>query len=188
MGEAEPHMIAQYEILCDARGPDDWLTERSLGDVRDFMFAYGKIDAALDYQMASLRTRLRIAGRNQGESVLASIAEYAEAAKNHERYPGDDALYDGLIEYGSMDLPPDHPHRAQFLGNLGWALLQKEEYERAEPLLVASFEERKHTQGMSHGDVHWLLEALIDLYAKTDRAETASELQATLADARRSTD
>jgi serine/threonine-protein kinase len=179
--EAEPAMIAHYEILRDTRGPDDWMTERALGGVRDFMYDRGKIDEALAYQKLCLQTRLRIGGRDQGESVLASIAEYTEAAKKNDRFPGDDALYDELIQYGTNGLPKEHPHRAQFLGNLGWALLKKGELARAEPLLLASYEERKETQRMSHGDVHWLLDSLIDLYAQTDRSEKASELRDVLA-------
>ncbi len=184
MEEAEPHILYQYEQMRRIRGADDWLTERSLASLRKFLYDCGKYDLAVEYHLESLRTRLRIGGRDQGESVLSAFAEFTEASKKHDRYPGDNVLYDALTEYGMKELPADHKHRAQFLGNLGWALLQKAEYTRAEPLLLASYEERKVSQGMDHGDVHWLLSTLVDLFRETDRPDTASEYETQLLSAR----
>jgi tetratricopeptide (TPR) repeat protein len=180
LDEARPHLVAQYENFRAGRGPDDWLTERSLGYLRDFMYESGKVDEALNYHLESLRTRLRIGGRDQGDSILAAASEYTAAAKKFERYPGDEQLFDGLIDYGQNQLPKDHPHRAQYLGNLGWLLLQKEQFEQAEPLLLASYEERKKTLGMGHGDVKWLLEAIVGLYTKTGRTDEAAVYQQAL--------
>jgi hypothetical protein len=50
----------------------------------------------------------------------------------------------------------------------------------AEPQLLASYEERKKTQGMSHGDVKWLIETIIDLYTKMGRANDADRFRRTL--------
>jgi serine/threonine protein kinase len=175
LDEAEPYMLKQYEIVRNGRGADDWMTERALSQLRNFMYDRGKIVEGLAYHMEKLRTRLRIGGRDQGESILAAFREYADAANKYDRYNGDDALFVSLVEYGQNELPMDHPHRAQYLGNLGWALLQKERYEQAEPLLLASYDERKVSQGMDHGDVHWLLAALIDLYSKTEQAEEVAQ-------------
>ena len=46
LDEARPHMVEQYENFREGRGPDDWLTERSLGLLRDFMYEDGKIEEA----------------------------------------------------------------------------------------------------------------------------------------------
>ena len=180
LDEASPHMVRQYEIFRAGRGADDWLTERSLGQLRDFMYRHGKVDEALSYHLESLRTRLRIGGRDQGESILTAIGEYTASAQKFDRYPGDDKFFDALTKYGEQELPPDHAHRAQYLGNLGWALLQMEQYEQAEPLLLASYEERKETLVPYHGDLKWLLETIIELYTETARAAEVVRFQRAL--------
>ena len=77
-------------------------------------------------------------------------------------------------------MPPDHGHRAQYLGNLGWALVQKKQFELAEPLLLASYEERMKAEDTNPGDVKWLLETIVDLYAKMGRANDAARYEQAL--------
>jgi hypothetical protein len=180
LDEARPHMVEQYENFREGRGPDDWLTERSLGLLRDFMYEYGKIEEALTYHMESLRTRLRIGGRDQGDSILAATSEYTAAAEKFDRYPGDGPFFELLIDYGQNQMPSDHAYRAQYLGNLGWLLVQKAHYELAEPLLLASYAERKESAGTNPGDMKWLLQTIVELYAKMERADDAAVYQQAL--------
>jgi serine/threonine-protein kinase len=177
--EAEPLLLAAYEGLRDSLGADRHLTERRLDRIYRFYYRIGRLTDADRLHREAVYMRLRIAGAGQSESVLRSIDEFAEIAEAHGTFQGADRFYDDLIVYGES-LPKDHPHRAQYLGNLGWALMQKEQYDLAEPLLLASYEERRKTQGMSHGDVKWLVETISDLYTKMGRGNDAARFRQAL--------
>jgi serine/threonine-protein kinase len=180
--EAEEHLLASYsyEGLRNSLGEEQNLTERRLDRLYRFYYRTGRLEEADRLHRAAVFTRLRVAGAGESASVLRSLDEFVEFAQSHGTFQGNERFYRDLIEYAESSLPPDHPHRAQYLGNLGWVLLQKERYEQAEPLLLASYEERKETQGMAHGDVHWLLQALIDLYSKTERPEEVARYRQVL--------
>jgi tetratricopeptide (TPR) repeat protein len=177
--EAEPILVAAYEELKSTIGEDRHLTERRLDRVYRLYYRMERFEEADRMHRQAVNTRLRVAESDESASVLKSLDEFIEFAEKHGTFQGADRFYTDLIEYGAA-LPNDHPRRAQYLGNLGWALLQKERYEQAEPLLLASYEERKVSQGMDHGDVHWLLTTLIDLYSKTGRTDNVAQYRQVL--------
>jgi serine/threonine-protein kinase len=177
--EAEPLLLASYEGLLSSLGGDRNLTERRLDRIYRFYYRIGRLEEADRLHREAVYTRLRIAGAGESASVLRSLDEFAEIAEKHGTFTGADRFYRDLIAYGES-LPANYAHRSQYLGNLGWALLQKDQYELAEPLLLTSFEERKEMLGMSHGDVKWLIEGIIELYTKMGRANDAARYQQAL--------
>jgi serine/threonine-protein kinase len=178
--EAEPLILAAYEGLKSTLGEDRNITERRLDRVYRLYIRMGRLEEAQHFRRESVFTRLRVAGTNESASVTKSLDEYVEFAESHGMFQGRDRFYQDLIQYAETSLTKDNPHRAQYLGNLGWALLQKNRFDLAEPLLLASYEERRVTQGMNHGDVHWLLQSLIDLYSKSGNEDKVAQFRQTL--------
>jgi serine/threonine protein kinase/tetratricopeptide (TPR) repeat protein len=178
--EAEQLLLASYEGLRSSLGPDRNLTERRLDRVYRFYYKSGRLEEADRFHREAVYLRLRVAGAGESESVLRSLDEFVEFAESHGTFTGAERFYRDLIAYADS-LPSDYAHRPQYLGNLGWALLQKKQYELAEPLLLASYEERKATPDTNPGDLKWLLETLVSLYTTTGRAANAARYQHALA-------
>ena len=177
--EAEPFLLASYEGLRSSLGEDRNLTERRLDRIYRFYYRTGRLAEADRFHREAVYMRLRVAGAGESESVLRSLDEFVEIADAHGTFPGAERFYRDLIDYGES-LPSDYNLRPQYLGNLGWALVQKEQYELAEPLLLASYEERKDTPGTNPGDLKWLLQTIIDLYTKTGRADEVAHYRRAL--------
>jgi serine/threonine-protein kinase len=171
--EAEPLLLASYEDLRDSLGADRYLTERRLDRIYRLYYSIGQLEEADRLHREAVYMRLRIAGAGESASVLRAIDEFAEIAEKHGTFTGADRFYHDLIAYGES-LPADYAHRPQYLGNLGWAMLQKKQYELAEPLLLASYAERKGKPDTNQGDLTWLLQTIVDLYTTTGRADQAA--------------
>jgi tetratricopeptide (TPR) repeat protein len=181
--QAEPHLIAGYERSKASLGEDRNLTERRLDRLYRFYYQTGPLDDAQRLHREAVRMRLRVAGAGEFPSVLRSIDEYFEFAETHGAPVDADTFYRGLVDYAQKTLPVDHPLRPHYCGNLGRALVKKEQFALAEPLLLSAFQQWKNRQGDRGPDVKLMLDALIDLYTQTDRPEKASEIQAVLASA-----
>jgi tetratricopeptide (TPR) repeat protein len=177
--EAEPLLLASYDGLRGSLGQDRNFTERRLDRVYRFYYKTGQLDEADRFHREAVYMRLRVAGAGESASILRSLDEYVEFAQSHGTFAGVERFYRDLIAYGES-LPEDYAHRPQYLGNLGWALMQKEQYPLAKPLLLASYEARKQTPATNAGDLKWLLQTIVDLCTKLGSVDEAARYRRSL--------
>lgn len=70
--------------------------------------------------------------------------------------------------------PADHRSIGSVQGLLGWCLTELDQYEEAEPLLIASYQAIQAHRGPQHRRTKEALEHLIDLYEAWDKPDQAA--------------
>lgn len=92
-------------------------------------------------------------------SSFLDVTEYAEEASED-----DPALYEAEVRSREKEFGPHHPDVAESLGNLAILYNQRQEYDKAQPLLERALHIYEQTRGPDHPDVAHILTDLAVLH------------------------
>jgi eukaryotic-like serine/threonine-protein kinase len=163
LDEAEPLFQKALRIRQSKLGEDNPLTLGSFNNLGYLRQTQGRT-AEAEPHFASALAGYRAAFGSEHPDTLVVTLNYCVVLRELGRL--DDAKRHGaeLIEAASRSLPPGHLHHAVFASQHALTLIALQQYQQAEPRLMAAYEIFQQQLGMDHPRTIGVINALAMLY------------------------